>query len=112
MQPNGRASEYSSVHERLFKEGEQRKKETILAMEALKQEAETNFTFSPEINQNSKVVSADAGPVFERLATCTSKQYMQEVLMKVKTELELKECTFHPKLSTEGHKYIPKEREG
>lgn len=32
FQPNGRASEYQSVHERLFKEGEQRKKETILAV--------------------------------------------------------------------------------
>jgi hypothetical protein len=33
-QPNGRASEYNSVHERLFKEGEQRKKETQLAVSA------------------------------------------------------------------------------
>jgi hypothetical protein len=32
VQPNGRASEYQSVHERLFKEGEQRKKETQLAV--------------------------------------------------------------------------------
>jgi hypothetical protein len=78
-------------------------------MEALKQEAETNFTFSPEINATSKTVAVEAGPVFERLATSTSKQYMQEVLMKVKTELELKECTFHPKLSTDGYKYVPKE---
>lgn len=80
-----------------------------LQMEALKQEAETNFTFSPEINPTSRAVTADAGPVFERLATSTSKEYMQEVLMKVKTELELKECTFHPKLSTEGYKFVPKE---
>jgi len=107
--PNGRASEYSSVHERLYKEGEQRKRETQLALEALKIEAETNFTFSPEINSHSKATPVDAGPVFERLATSTSKQYMQEVLMKVKTEMELKDCTFHPKLSTEGHKYVPKE---
>ena len=78
-------------------------------MAALKLEAETHFTFTPEINHNSKVVSAEAGPVFERLATSTSKQYMQEVLMKVKTEMELKDCTFHPKLSTEHHKYVPKE---
>lgn len=80
-------------------------------MEALKHEAETNFTFSPEINHNSKVTTAELGPVFERLATSTSKQYMQEVLMKVKTELELKECTFHPKLSTDGHRYVPKDKE-
>ena len=78
-------------------------------MEALKLEAETNFTFNPEINHNSKAASADAGPVFERLATSTSKQYMQEVLMKVKTELELKDCTFQPKLSTEHYKFVPKE---
>ncbi len=80
-------------------------------MEAMKLEAETTFTFRPEINNNSKSVSGESGPVFERLATSTSKQYMQEVLMKVKTELELKDCTFHPKLSTEGHKYVPKDKE-
>lgn len=77
-------------------------------MEAMKHEAETSFTFSPEINPTSKASASELGPVFERLATSTSKQYMQEVLMKVKTELELKDCTFHPKLSTEGHKYVPK----
>ena len=77
-------------------------------MQAIKLEAEHNFTFIPEINHNSKVVAADAGPVFQRLATSTSKQYMQEVLMKVKTELELKDCTFQPKLSTETHKFVAK----
>lgn len=80
-------------------------------MEAMKYENETSFTFSPEINHTSKVASGELGPVFERLATSTSKQYMQEVLMKVKTELELKDCTFHPKLSTEGHRYVPKDKE-
>ena len=30
---------------------------------------------------------------------------MQDVLMKVKTELELRECTFHPKLYTDNSKY-------
>jgi hypothetical protein len=80
-------------------------------MAALKQDAESQFTFSPEINAHSKAAAPEAGPVFERLATSTSKLYMQEVLMKVKTELELKDCTFHPKLSTEGYKHVSKERE-
>ncbi|KAJ1438579.1 hypothetical protein B484DRAFT_469197 [Ochromonadaceae sp. CCMP2298] len=100
------------VHERLFKEGEARRRETQAALLVLQEEAQASFTFAPEIN-HSRDVSGDqslqAGPVFERLATTTSKQYMQEVLLRVKAELELKDCTFQPRLFTEGHKQIERD---
>mmetsp|Transcript_14575 Transcript_14575/g.24229 ORF Transcript_14575/g.24229 Transcript_14575/m.24229 type:complete len:134 (-) Transcript_14575:446-847(-) len=61
--PNGRASDFKSVHEHLYKEGEARKKANEVAAAALKEENETSFTFSPEINHRSKEHAADVGPV-------------------------------------------------
>jgi hypothetical protein len=36
--------------------------------------------------------------VFERLASLNSRAFMDEILLKIKSEIELKDCTFQPKI--------------
>jgi hypothetical protein len=79
------------------------------------EENESHLTFKPVINPRSLHKGDGAhggdkegGPVFERLATTSSRQYMQEVLSKIKTDLEMKDCTFKPKLLTESSRSHPK----
>lgn len=63
------------------------------------------MTFTPAINRYktpiAKEVQKEQGPVFERLSTTSNRMYMQEVLTKIKEDLELKDCTFKPKLISE-----------
>eukprot|EP01034_Spumella_vulgaris_P023972 gene23972-30258_t len=108
--------EYKDVHERLFKEGQLRKKDLEMERQLIMEENESHLTFKPMINPRSahKGDSAEgnreSGPVFERLATTSSRQYMQEVLSKIKTDLEMKDCTFKPKLLTaESSRSHPKD---
>ena len=37
-------------------------------------------------------------PVFERVAVSETRQFMEGVLSRIRTELELKDCTFKPTL--------------
>jgi len=76
-------------------------------------EKEVNLTFHPVICKKSLATvrklrteeGASDEPFYERLATGTSKQYMQDVLLKVQAELELRECTFQPKLFTDNTRF-------
>jgi hypothetical protein len=101
------------VHERLFKEGLQRKKDMEVERQLIMEENESHLTFKPVINPrahkgDSAHSDKEGGPVFERLATTSSRQYMQEVLSKIKTDLEMKDCTFKPKLLTESSRSLSK----
>jgi hypothetical protein len=100
--PNHKANEAANVHERLFSKGQERKKQGEIERELIKQENESHLTFKPVINQYKKRGETDAettSPVFERLVVKgNTKQIMQNVLGKLKDELELKDCTFKPTL--------------
>lgn len=89
-------SEYSTVYDRLYKIGEQRKKELEIEREMARQEEEKELTFAPQIISKS-IESKDREPVFERLAS--SRQYVQEILTQIKSEYELAECTFIPEIN-------------
>eukprot|EP01038_Epipyxis_sp_PR26KG_P005259 gene5259-7308_t len=90
--PNGRGS--IDVHERLFSLSE---KHRDYRTESLEDDKE--LTFKPQISQFTKniVDKLDSNPVFERLSV-DNKAGLQEILNKIKMELELKDCTFKPTL--------------
>lgn len=106
-------ADYRDVHLRLFEEGQQRLRDKEAERQLIKEETESQLTFTPVINTRSRDVSdkhhaaAHEGPVFQRLSTTSSRQHMQEMLSKIKTDLEMKDCTFKPKLLTEP-KFSPK----
>lgn len=52
-------------------------------------------TFNPKINQRAEELAPEKS-VFQRLST--NKQYVQEVLSQLKTDMELAECTFKPQI--------------
>jgi hypothetical protein len=72
-------------------------------------ENETMFTFKPLINPRSQAMAEEEqSPVFERLVVKgNTKQVMQNVLAKLKEELELKDCTFKPALASQSYKRNP-----
>jgi len=107
--PSDQSVQGGPVHERLYLEGEARRRETELAMAAAKEERESGFTFSPHVNHRREEGEGE-GPVFERLATTTNRQYMQEVLLRVKAELELRDCTFQPQLIADGSLWATEEK--
>lgn len=110
-------AEYKDVHERLFREGLQRQKELEVERQLLQEENEAHLTFTPVINpktprrdkerdgggpRSAEKEKEHSGPVFERLSATTNRQHMQEVLSKIKTDLEMRDCTFKPKFCTEN----------
>lgn len=77
--------------------------------ELIKMENETMFTFKPMINpKSSSLNDEDQSPVFDRLVVKgNTKQVMQNVLAKLKEEMELKDCTFKPTLASQNYKRNP-----
>ena len=77
--------------------------------ELIKQESDSQNTFQPVINPHAIIKyksrsernpdDPESSPVFERLIVKgDTKNIMQNVLAKLKDELELKDCTFKPTL--------------
>jgi hypothetical protein len=75
----------------------------------MKQENDSQLTFQPAVNPHAHPKykrrgdnyhdDSGASPVFERLIVKgDTKNIMQNVLAKLKDELELKDCTFKPTL--------------
>lgn len=85
------------MHERLYKEAIL-KKESI---ERSKQEKLNNlpYNFQPTIDHryNDNIDNIETN-VFTRLTS--SRQYMQNILMQAKSELDMSECTFKPNKSS------------
>ena len=80
----------------MYREQEQDRQ---LVLELLKKET----PFKPKINRSMSRDGEDEPhvPVFERLAsTGDNKLLMNEVLSKIKTEIELRGCTFQPQMMT------------
>eukprot|EP00595_Chromulina_sp_UTEXLB2642_P003685 CAMPEP_0196763840 /NCGR_PEP_ID=MMETSP1095-20130614/4859_1 /TAXON_ID=96789 ORGANISM="Chromulina nebulosa, Strain UTEXLB2642" /NCGR_SAMPLE_ID=MMETSP1095 /ASSEMBLY_ACC=CAM_ASM_000446 /LENGTH=481 /DNA_ID=CAMNT_0042117929 /DNA_START=896 /DNA_END=2341 /DNA_ORIENTATION=- len=102
--PSIKSPDGENVHDRLFKQAEQKKIE--LEKERLEREAEImkDVTFSPAINTYTPTTTdADKNTtVFNRLST--NKSYIQDVLKKLKEENDLSECTFKPDLSSSQNK--------
>ncbi len=68
------------------------------------EENESHLTFTPVINPKSRdaaSASKQEEPVFDRLSTTEKRQHMQDALSKIKVDLEMRDCTFKPKLLTE-----------
>jgi hypothetical protein len=80
----------------VFRESEQ---ERQLVLELMKKQT----PFKPKINASMSRDGDDEPhvPVFERLASIgDNKVLMNEVLSKIKTEIELRGCTFQPQMMT------------
>eukprot|EP01041_Mallomonas_annulata_P009865 gene9865-20524_t len=113
--------EYVSVYDRLYEQGEQRKRELEIERQLRKQEEEKELNFNPRMhshtNQNashlhspsythssykSSSSSLDGDKdqrvqVVERLTA--GRHYVQEILTQLKSEYELRDCTFKPEIS-------------
>mmetsp|Transcript_13297 Transcript_13297/g.18236 ORF Transcript_13297/g.18236 Transcript_13297/m.18236 type:complete len:1116 (+) Transcript_13297:112-3459(+) len=100
--PNAAASEYSSATERLFKEGEKKKKEAELERQQAREDMLKECCFVPKIGFGSRIKEKEGDeptvPVFDRLASLNSRVFMDEILSKIKSEIELKDCTFQPRI--------------
>eukprot|EP01036_Dinobryon_divergens_P027479 gene27479-36257_t len=96
------ATEYASATERLYQEGERRKKEIELERQQQLEDRYKECTFSPKLGFGGKRKEKDgdepAVPVFDRLASLNSRAFMDEILSKIKSEIEMKDCTFQPKI--------------
>jgi len=91
--------EYASVHERLYKIGEQKLKEIEQDRQQLREELKKQTPFKPTINPSRhRDYEDEPVPVFDRLNAADNRSLMDEVLAKIKTEIELRGCTFHPTL--------------
>jgi len=89
---------FSSVHDRLYVRGTQRKKELEQQKEELRKELEKELTFSPQVTRREENGDDMKGPVFERLSA--SRQYVHEILTQIKSEFEMDECTFRPTINS------------
>eukprot|EP01038_Epipyxis_sp_PR26KG_P005258 gene5258-7307_t len=100
---DSRGSDYGSVHDKLYEQGSYRKQMLEIEHDNLRRSEVENLSFRPSINEKSRVFAKkvnenyDSVPIFDRLST--NKLGYQELLSRVKTELELKECTFKPAVS-------------
>jgi len=120
-----RSSEAAGVpiHERLFKEAQSKRNELEQErIAALEREAQT-LSFKPKIPHRESADDAITGVVgeggggtndsltsasvtqsqhhvFERLSS--SRQYMHNLLTQIKSDLEMSECTFKPKIPAES----------
>mmetsp|Transcript_22634 Transcript_22634/g.31012 ORF Transcript_22634/g.31012 Transcript_22634/m.31012 type:complete len:507 (+) Transcript_22634:74-1594(+) len=91
--------EFASVHERLYKIGEQKLKEIEHDRQQLREELKKQTPFKPVINPSRHRDYEDEPiPVFNRLNAADNRSLMDEVLAKIKTEIELRGCTFQPTL--------------
>jgi len=61
------------------------------------------MTFSPRISATASKIESPPGkdgapvPVHERLSV--NRQYVQEILTQIKTEIEMSNCTFKPEIN-------------
>eukprot|EP00596_Hydrurales_sp_CCMP1899_P003555 CAMPEP_0119049814 /NCGR_PEP_ID=MMETSP1177-20130426/66554_1 /TAXON_ID=2985 /ORGANISM="Ochromonas sp, Strain CCMP1899" /LENGTH=792 /DNA_ID=CAMNT_0007027501 /DNA_START=246 /DNA_END=2624 /DNA_ORIENTATION=- len=102
---NADAVDGESVHDRLFREALQKKQELEEEQRIAQAEDDRKYKFAPTLPLRVSI-SAEAAPesgsspvpVYERLNN--SKQFMQNILSQIKTDLELHECTFQPELTT------------
>jgi len=66
----------------------------------IKEHLDKDLTFTPTIISSRAKESSDddtgGSDVFTRLSS--SRQYIQDVLGQIKTEMEMSECTFRPTL--------------
>lgn len=98
-----RLNDYDNVHDRLYKESEERRALFSVERQLSIQELEKDNTFKPKIiyppsREDSDVASNYTGDsVFDRLST--SRQYMQNMLAQMKSDMEMYECTFQPQTS-------------
>jgi hypothetical protein len=66
----------------------------------LREDAELEgVTFTPQLHTKKESIQGDV-PVFERLST-SDKQQMQNILSRIKSDLEMQECTFQPHLHSD-----------
>lgn len=95
--------EFSSVHERLYKVGAIKQKETEQEIQRIMEEMRKQTPFKPTINSSSRHrdYEDEYKTVFERLATGENRLLMDEVLTKIKAEIDLRGCTFQPQLLTQ-----------
>ena len=98
------------IHDRLFKEAEQRRRELAAERDLARQEEEKQLTFTPQIssrvNDGSHEVhqnDSNGTPmsVFKRLNSI-SKEEIVKKNEKIKQEKELEECTFHPEINVKS----------
>jgi len=98
-----RLHDHTNVHDRLYKESEERRTLLNVERQLSIQELEKDNTFKPKIiyppsREDSDVASNYTGDsVFDRLST--SRQYMQNMLAQMKSDMEMYECTFQPHTS-------------
>eukprot|EP01039_Chlorochromonas_danica_P010885 gene10885-12099_t len=93
------------VHVRLFKDGVQKKREAEIKALAMRESLETDLTFKPSLRTGPTTRSPRSGdestdkPFLERVSEeISSWATMKESLSKIKEEMELKDCTFSPKI--------------
>ena len=97
------ASEYASATERLYQEGERKKKESEQERQQQLEDRYKEFTFVPKLGFGGRIKEKDDDSsvhVFDRLASLHNKAFLDEILSKIKSEIELRDCTFQPKIIT------------
>jgi hypothetical protein len=95
------------LHDRLYKEAEQRRRELAAERDLARQEEEKQLTFTPQISTRAtdgqhevSQRGADGAPlsVFRRLNSVSKDEAIRKN-MRTKAQQELEECTFHPTIN-------------
>ena len=96
--------QYSDTFEKLYKEGELKRAQASIERQHILSDKDAEHSFRPLLNQQTEKLTAnreekDGATVFDRLQVSESRHFMEAVLSTIKTELELKNCTFSPKVN-------------
>lgn len=95
------------MHDRLFKDGVQKRRDNEIKMATMRESLESDLTFKPLLRTNSMrsgggdEKAAEDKPFFSRVSQDVQNwATMKDSLNRIKEEMELKDCTFAPKLMT------------
>eukprot|EP01040_Poterioochromonas_malhamensis_P010679 gene10679-11635_t len=99
--------EFKSVHERLYREGEERRREVENELQNRRHELDSELTFHPQIITPTP---QQHEPVFERLSVGADRNEVKQKLDRIKAELT-KDWTFQPAISEMSKKLLGPRRE-
>lgn len=103
-----RSSEFKSIHERLYHEGEEHRRELEYELRMKRSELDAELTFHPQIISPSPHYSHE--PVFERLNAAAERQDVRAKLNRIRSEVT-KDWTFQPNISENSKKLVGQRRE-
>lgn len=65
----------------------------------MQEEELKDATFTPQFVSTRSLAPENSKPVFDRLSSIADRQQIQNILMQIRTDMEMRECTFQPNVA-------------